>query len=133
MKTQLTPVFGGLVVGIGGISVTYANGTYTFSLSSGEPTQVAGDTVIPNTTAAIAVVRNNPAVTNLTLPDLTQFTGSRLPIFDWSTNVVNHQIIITPYGGQTIMRAATWSIFSNANELGRLTLTKATSLNGWYI
>lgn len=133
MKTQLTPVFGGIVVGTGGITVTYANGTYTFSLAGADPITVAGDAAIAAETTAVAVARDNPVTTNLALPDLTLQDGKPLSIFDFSTNVVNHAIVLTPKPGQTIMRQATWTINSAGALLGSLTLMPAKNLATWYI
>ena len=114
MKLQMTPVFGALVVGTGGIAVTYANGTYTFSLEGAEPIQVTVDSAIAAETTAVAVVRNNPVTTNLLLPALAAQKGKPLSIFDFSTNVVNHAIVLTPAAGQTIMPPAPCSIGSSS-------------------
>lgn len=133
MKLQLTPVFGGLVVGTGGIVVSYTNGTYTFSLSGQAPITVSGDAAIAALTQAVAVTRNNPVTTNLQLPDVNLQNGIPLFIFDWSTNVVNHQINLTPFAGQTIMRQLTWPIFSAGAALGWAALRPASNLSGWFL
>lgn len=133
MKLQLTPVFGGIVVGTGGISVSYANGTYTFSLEGAAPITVAGDAAVAAETTAIAVVRNNPVLTILTLPTVASQKGKPLSIFDWSTNVVNHEIRLIPSGAELIMRQAQWSIASAGAILGSLTLMPAANLAGWYV
>lgn len=132
MKMQMTPQFPASVVGIGGIVVTVANGVYTFSFAGVEPTIITADASISAKTPAVAVQRNNPVVTNLLLPDVALQAGFPLHIIDWSTNVANHQILLTPAVGQTIMRAANWSIFSGANQLGSARLYPSTVLNGWY-
>lgn len=132
MKLQMTPQFPASVVGIGGIVVTVANGVYTFSFAGIEPTIVTADASIAAKTPAIAVQRNNPVVTNLLLPSVALQAGFPLHIIDWSTNVVNHQILLTPAVGQTIMAGASWSIFSGAGQLGSARLYPSTVLNGWY-
>lgn len=85
-------------------------------------------------TAALAIERTAPTLTAIALPSVTAQDGVPLRIVDWSTSVVtDHEIEITPDGAETIMRAATWSIFSNAAQLASLTLYPSTTLNGWYI
>jgi hypothetical protein len=121
------------VVATGGIVLTISNGIYTFSLGAAEPTIVTADASVAADASAIAIVRNNPAQTILQLPDLTLFSRPTLAIIDWSSNVVNHEVVLTPFGAQTIMRLLTWSMFSNAAQLGSLMLNKSTTLNGWYI
>lgn len=134
MKMQLTPVFGGTVVGTGGIKVVTANGTFTFSLEGADPITVAGDAAIAAETTAVAVARNNPVLTILTLPDLLLQKGKPLSIFDYSTAVVNHEIRLMPFSvGQTVMRQTQWSIASAGALLGSLTLMPASNLLTWYI
>lgn len=133
MKLQMTPGFPADVRGVGRITATTANGVVTISIGAGEPTIVNGDATIAPLTVAIAIVRNNPAATALQLPDLALQQGVPLSIIDWSTNVVNHTITLTPFGAQTIMRQPTWPILSNAVQLGSLTLYPSTALNGWFL
>lgn len=84
-------------------------------------------------TAAVAIQRVAPATTALSLPSVTAQDGVPLSIIDWSTSVTDHTITLTPDGAETIMRAATLSIYSNAASLASLTLYPSTVLNGWYI
>lgn len=99
-----------------------------------EPTVVTtASAVIPAGTGAVAVQRAGPATTGLTLPSVTAQDGVPLSIVDWSTAVTDHTITLTPDGAETIMKAATWPIYSNAASLGSLTLYPSTVLNGWYI
>lgn len=133
MKLQLTPVFGALVIGTNGIVVTYANGTYTFSLGVTDPVIATGDGAITGGTAALAIVRDGPVTTHLTLPLLAAQNGTPLTIFDFSTNVVDHTVVITPYVGQTIMKQPTWTVHSVGDLLGTLTLVPAANLGTWYI
>lgn len=99
-----------------------------------EPTIVASASApIVAGTAAVAVQRASPAATALTLPSVLAQDGIPLRIIDWSTSVTDHAITMTPDGSETIMRAATWSVFSNSAQLGSITLYPSTTLNGWYI
>lgn len=84
-------------------------------------------------TPAVAVNRASPVTTALSLPTVASQSGLALSIFDWSTGVSGHTITITPNGAETIMRAATWPLFSNAVSLAGVTLRPSTVLNGWFI
>lgn len=133
MKLQLTPRFPAQVVGVSPIVVSTANGIVTISYGAVEPIIFNADGTIANATGAAAVVRNNPGITNLTLPDVGNQRSIPLRIVDWSTNVANHQILLIPFGAQTIKRQANYSIYSNAAELGSATLYPSLVLNGWYL
>lgn len=99
-----------------------------------EPQVVSGaSATIAAGTAAVAVQRAAPATTGLTLPAVADQDGVPLRIVDWSSAVTDHTITLTPDGAETIMQAATWAIYSNAAQLGSLTLYPSTVLNGWYI
>lgn len=99
-----------------------------------EPASVTGgSSIIVAGTAAVAIERNAPATTTLTLPAVADQDGVPLRIIDWSTAVVDHAITITPNGVETIMRQATWPIYSTAISLASVTLYPSTELNGWYI
>lgn len=69
MKLQLTPVFGGLVIGTGGITVTYINGTYTIGFSLAPRIITAAGPVVVGVNDAIVVLRKTVAeVTAIALP-----------------------------------------------------------------
>lgn len=106
-----------------------APGGYLFQSAA-----VANNTVNVGTTI-LAVQRTAPGATALVLPNLTaQWLTSRpLKIVDWSTGVVNHDISITTPDGSTIMRQASWQLFSSAVQLGSLTLHPCPDLDGWII
>lgn len=133
MKLQLTPRFPVSVVGTAPIVVTKANGIVTISFGAAEPVVFTVDGAVVAGTGAVAITKNNPVTTNLQLPNVALQGSIPLHIIDWSTNVVNHQINLTPFGAQTIMRALTWQFFSNAAQLGSLTLYPSISLNGWFL
>ncbi len=82
-------------------------------------------------TTLLAIERAAPAATALALPAGSD--GQRLAVVDWSTSVTDHAITLTPHGTETIMRAASWAVYSNAAQLGSLTLRFNAILNGWYI
>jgi hypothetical protein len=94
----------------------------------------ASSDTIAATTTLLAVERTAPATTALALPSVFDVDdGWGLHIIDWSTSVTDHTMTLTPIGTETIMKATTWSIYSNASQLGSLTLRANQSLNGWYI
>lgn len=95
----------------------------------------AVSTVIASGVTLLAVQRTAPAATALVLPPLTRqfLTGRPLKIVDWSATVTNHLITITPPDGTTIMRLASWSLLSTADQLAGITLHPSPDLNGWVI
>lgn len=99
-----------------------------------EPTIVTGSsaTIAPGT-AAVAINRAAPAATALVLPSVAAQGGIPIRILDWSTAVTAHAITITPNGSETIMRQASWPMYSNSASLASLTLYPSTTLNGWYM
>lgn len=120
-----------------------SGGTFTFSVDINGLAQMiegntgafqsvttANDTILPTTTLLV-VQRTAPALTQLEMPPLDG--AARLRILDWSTSVTDHEIRLTPQAGSTIMRAATWSAFSNAAQLTSLALSPSIPLNAWYL
>jgi hypothetical protein len=93
----------------------------------------ASSAVIDAGTNAVAVNRSAPSATGLTLPSVFGQDGQPIRIFDWSTSITDHTITLTPFGAQTIMRAATWPLYSTAVSRAGVTLYPSTDLNGWYI
>jgi hypothetical protein len=83
-------------------------------------------------TTLLAVERDNPGLTGLTLPSVVGRSQS-LQIVDWSTNVAAHEVRLAPWPGETIMRRAQFSIWSNADQLGGVTLYPSVDLLGWVI
>lgn len=88
--------------------------------------------VLPNA-SLVAVQRNAPAATTLLLPSVASRNSVALPIADWSTNVVQHVITLTPQGAETVMRAASWQLYSTPDQLAGATLYPSIDLNGWVI
>lgn len=83
-------------------------------------------------TTLLAVQRDNPGVTTLALPSVVG-RSSALQIVDFSTNVAAHQVIMNPNGVETIMRLASFSMYSTAVQLAGVTLYPAPELNAWVI
>jgi hypothetical protein len=81
----------------------------------------------------LAVRRNNPGITTLSLPSVNVRSALQLQIADWSTNVAAHQIQLTPAGTETIMLRNTFSIYSTPDQLAGVRLTPSTDLQGWVI
>lgn len=97
-----------------------------------QSTSVAADVVTAGVTL-LAIERNNPAVTTLELPPLVTRAGAPLRIVDWSSNVVDHQIELSTPDGATVMRRASWSLWSTADQLASVSLYPVSNLNGWVI
>lgn len=88
---------------------------------------------IGSTTSLVAIQRAAPATTTLVLPSVASRFGKALQIADWSSAVTNHDITLTPAGGNTIMQQAAWHILSTAVQLAGVTLYPSTDLNGWVV
>lgn len=94
----------------------------------------ASSGTIADDTTLLSVERAAPSTTALALPSvLDVIDGHRISIIDWSTSVTDHAITLTADGSETIMKAATWPIYSNAAQLGSLSIRANQALNGWYI
>jgi len=99
-----------------------------------EPEIITGATgTVTAGVSSAAVQRAAPSATNIQLPSVADQDGQPLHIFDWSTSVTDHEITLTPSGTETIMLAASWAVYSNAAQLGSITLYPSTNLQGWYI
>lgn len=88
--------------------------------------------VIASGIALVVIERASPGLTLLTLPSQVNQGSQDLRIVDWSTAVTDHEIRLTPAGTDTIMKAATWSLFSNAAQLASATFHPSLTLAGWY-
>jgi len=97
---------------------------------------VAGSSgIINGGTSLLAIQRNGPAATALTLPNLiTQFmSGRRLQIVDFSTSVTLHTITLTTPDGATIMRGSSFTLLSTPDQLAGVMLQPSPDLNSWVI
>lgn len=103
--------------------------------SLSEPYIVTGSSyVIPAATqAVIAIHRTAPALTTLYFPDVLLQKQIPIRVFDWSDSVTDHEIRCLPYSAQTIGKAGTWSLYSNASQLAGATFNPSANLPGWYI
>ena len=107
------------------------------NINSGYKFQSAA-AAVNNVTAGVtllAVQRNNPVTTSVVLPALgAQVTfGKPLQIVDFSTNVVNHAIVLTTPDGATIMQLALFTLNSTAVQLAGVMLQPSPDLNAWII
>lgn len=86
-------------------------------------------------TSLLAIQRVGPTATALILPSLAlQYVSNRkLQIVDFSSGVTDHTITLTTSDGSSIMRSATWTLLSNADQLAGITLTPSPDLNAWVI
>jgi hypothetical protein len=119
--------------GNGGFQVVASSKGSSSPGGSGLVQVTTSSAVVAAGTPAVAIVRSAPSTTAITLPSVASQSGLPLSIFDWSTSVTSHTITLTPNGSETIMRAATWPMFSNSSNLASLTLRPSTALSGWYI
>lgn len=99
---------------------------------------IAANNVIDPGVTLAAVQRDNgnaPTVTNVQLPLLaSQYLTQRdLELVDFSTNIVNHTIVLSTVDGSTIMQRANWNLFSTADQLGGVRLRPSPDLNSWII
>lgn len=92
-----------------------------------------GSGIVAAGTALLAVQRAAPAVTLLSLPSVASRFGGSLQIVDWSTAVANHQVILVPAVGETIMQQAAFELLSTAYQLAGVTLYPSIDLSGWVI
>lgn len=93
----------------------------------------SGAAPIAGNTSLLAVQRTAPALTNLALPSVYVRGAKPLRIVDWSTGVTNHQIALNAFGTETIMRLASFNLFSTADQLAGAELFPSIDLNGWVI
>lgn len=93
---------------------------------------VTGAAAVGSLTSMLAIQRVNPAATALALPSVLTRTRP-LQLVDWSTAVVDHQITLTAFAGETVMLLPSFVLLSNAVQLAGVTLYPASQLNGWAI
>lgn len=109
-------------------SLLFSSGAFTTVFQA----VTVGAAAVNSLTTLLAIERAGPAATALALPPVAPRLGRPLQIVDWSTAVVNHQIVLTPATG-TIMRLPTFTLYSTADQLAGVTLYPSTDLNGWVI
>lgn len=89
---------------------------------------------VDDDTTLLAIERSNPATTVLTLPLIGVRKNRKLQIVDFSDAVTDHVITLNPSGvGTTIMRRASWQMYSTADQLSGLTLQPSIDLNAWVV
>jgi hypothetical protein len=94
----------------------------------------ANNVINPGVSLA-AVQRVAPANTAVQLPTIAAqyLTQKDIILTDFSTGVANHQILVSPVGGATIMQSATWNLQSTADYLARVRLRPSPDLNAWIL
>ena len=94
---------------------------------------MANDTVAP-ATSLLAVERVGPIATALTLPSVGLRSSRPLQIVDWSSALAaDHTITLSPAGGETIMKLASFQLVSTPDQLAGVTLYPSTDLLAWVI
>ena len=129
------PIFGTVIDPDGAIELF---DDYDLGLTNSIPTEPTsepggGTIAVAADDATLAITGSALAATAVTLPTVASRDGLPLHIVDWSSSITDHAITITPNGAETIMRAATWVIYSNASQNASVTLYPSTTLSGWYI
>lgn len=114
--------------------VQSAYGTALMSGLLAEPRIVTTSSfVVSSTEVGIAVNRAAPSATAGTLPAVATRNGLPISITDWSTSIVDHTITLTPNGAETIMRQATFPLYSNDSFRASVMLWPSVALSGWYM
>lgn len=98
---------------------------------------VTGPTAeIASTTTLLAIQRNAPVTTELLLPSVSVRVSRAIQIVDWSSNIVAHEITLTPGGtpgDEFIMRRASFALLSSPDQLAGISLYPSPNLSGWVI
>lgn len=95
---------------------------------------VTGTATVGATDTFIVIKRAGPTLTTITLPSVADRDGIPIKWSDWSTSVVSdHEIKFIPAGSETIMKAATYSAWSNASGLATGWLYPSDDLTGWLV
>lgn len=88
---------------------------------------------LPAGSSTVAIDRNDPATTTITLPSIAAQGLTPITIVDWSSDLDDHVITINPSGSDSIMRLAAWQVRSTSYSRGVVTLYPSTNLGGWYL
>jgi phage tail protein X len=96
----------------------------------------AANNVINSGASLAAVQRVAPANTAVQLPTIAAqyLTQKDIVLIDYSTGIVGqHEILVSPVGGATIMQQATWTLQSTPDYLARVRLRPSPDLNSWVL
>lgn len=101
----------------------------------GPETEITGAThTVTATETFLTIKRTGPTLTTITLPAVADRGALAFAFADWSSSIVSdHEIRFVPDGSETIMKAATYSVWSNASGLARGWVYPADDLSGWVI
>jgi len=110
-------------------------GPSSVSNALGPETEITGAThTLSVLDTFLTIKRTGPTLTTITLPPVADRAALPFAFADWSSNVVSdHEIRFVPDGTETIMKAATYSVWSNASGLARGWVYPAEDLSGWVV
>jgi hypothetical protein len=82
----------------------------------------------------LTIKRAAPTLTVINLPPVADRDAVPFAYVDWSTGIVSdHEIRFVADGSETVMKAATYSVWSNASGLARGWVYPAQDLSGWVV
>lgn len=131
-KYRITATFGGQSYPLKDVQIGPASPTLN---TFGPETEITGATYLVGTTETfLTIKRTGPTLTEITLPPVADRAALAFAFADWSSSIVSdHEIRFIADGSETIMKAATFSVWSNASGLARGWVYPAEDLSGWVI
>ncbi len=101
----------------------------------GPETQItSGSYTVGTTETFLTIKRAGPTLTEITLPAVADRNAMPFAYVDWSTSIVSdHEIKFIANGSETVMKAATYSVWSNSSGLARGWVYPAEDLSGWVV
>lgn len=103
--------------------------------SMGPETQITGSTyTLGGTETFLTIRRVSPTLTTITLPALATRAGLSCAFVDWSTGMTSdHEIKWVPNGSETVMKDATYSVWSNSSGRARGWIYPSADLSSWIV
>lgn len=110
-------------------------GPATIQNSMGPETEVTGASYdVEATETFLTIKRTGPTLTTINLPPVADRGGLPFAYVDWSSSIVSdHEIKFVADGSETVMKAATFSVWSNSSGLARGWVYPAEDLSGWVV
>lgn len=101
----------------------------------GPETEVTGASYdVEATETFLTIKRTGPTLTTINLPPVADRGGLPFAYVDWSSSIVSdHEIKFVADGSETVMKAATFSVWSNSSGLARGWVYPAEDLSGWVV
>lgn len=97
-------------------------------------TQITGASYdLGSTETFLTIRRTTPTLTTINLPALASRTGLECAFVDWSTISSDHEIKFVPYSGETVMKDANYSVWSNSSSRARGFIYPAPDLSSWVV